>query len=549
MTLPLFTLTGSIGSVIGGSQVPSSGMALILRSNVDPGDLIGIDGVADFVGTVAVMLDNSGKINGGNGISLLANDDVLGLSTPVQWTVSSAGAAGSPEINSWTFDAPNIGETLDLLATVPVPGMTATGITRGPKGDKGNSGPRIARNTIAAVGDSMTARNSFGQESIIDTAGGNMAPPVAPQSYINPTYLRLLPILTHQRIREGAGMYAVSNSWVTHEASVQLPYVLAMNPLPGACVLCCNNAEILGNNTSYSFSANQGLIKSMVAQLLAVGVVPILWTIPPINSTIQIVDVATINVRLNQWNVWIRRYAAEQGFPLIDAHTALTQVDGTHIPGTVVNDVLHPNGTGNVLIAQQAIADGLADWFPPNSLVNTARTTDDLTNLFNDGTTNLGLFTSNTSGVGTGLTATGTATFSVVAPASTDELLGNWQQITVAAANNAYAQATLTGWSVGDTLAYSCRVQTENMANSNAVYSLGLISDAAQPYNGAARWGDFNTQAPDIDDGELYFELEIPSGITSLKHRIWIQSVASGSATLRAGEVTIRNLTTGGFLV
>lgn len=141
MTVPLFTLTGNLGSLIGGSQVPSAGMTVILRSNVDPGDLLPIDGIADFVGTVAVMLDNSGKINGDDGIKLLANDDVLELATPLQWTISSAGVAGSPEINSWTFDAPNTGDTVDIRATVPVPGLFAVGTTRGPTGPTGPTGP------------------------------------------------------------------------------------------------------------------------------------------------------------------------------------------------------------------------------------------------------------------------------------------------------------------------------------------------------------------------------------------------------------------------
>lgn len=140
MSPPLFTLTGNILSLTGGSQIPSAGMAVILKSNVRAGDMLAINGAAEFVGTVNVLLDNSGKINGDNGIDLLANDDVLGLSTPVQWTISSAGAAGSIEINSWTFDAPNTGETLDLLDALPVPGVTAIGTTRGPQGIQGVKG-------------------------------------------------------------------------------------------------------------------------------------------------------------------------------------------------------------------------------------------------------------------------------------------------------------------------------------------------------------------------------------------------------------------------
>ena len=87
----------------------------------------------------------------------------------------------------------------------------------------------MARNTIAAVGDSMTARNSGGQ-------GASTAAPVAYQPFLNPTYFNLLPIMTYQRIRHSGegGMYAVSSSWVNAQHDLQLPVVLAMDPLA-----CC----------------------------------------------------------------------------------------------------------------------------------------------------------------------------------------------------------------------------------------------------------------------------------------------------------------------
>lgn len=421
----------------------------------------------------------------------------------------------------------------------------------------------MANNYWACVGDSMAARNSLGQGSTLGPGGGNISLPLAYQPFINPTFFNLLPIMTHQRIRRhpAGGMYAVSSSWVISQHDLQLPKVLAMDPLPGACVLTCGAAEMV-DNTAYDFATNKALVRSMVAQLLAAGVMPILWTVPPINSTGFPVSVPDINVRLNQWNVFIRMTAAEWGFPLIDAHSALAQVDGTHLPGTTP-DLLHPNGPGHVLVSEQALADGLANWFPPNSLVNTARTTDDLTTLWNDGTINLGLFTTDTdsNGIADGLTATGTASHSLVTPDPADQLLGKWQRLTVAAGNTASLQGPITsGWSAGDIVALSCRFRTQNMADSGAVYSVALISVAPGGFtipvgtvinpvwNGVSNWGGGATTAPDLDDGELYIEFEIDAAFTTLAFYSWIQSVVSGTATLDVGEVTVRNLSTGEFI-
>ena len=62
----------------------------------------------------------------------------------------------------------------------------------------------------------------------------------------------------------------VSSSWVNAQHDLQLPVVLAMDPLPGACVLCCGAAEMV-DNTSYSFTTNQGLVKSRWRSCLLPG--------------------------------------------------------------------------------------------------------------------------------------------------------------------------------------------------------------------------------------------------------------------------------------
>lgn len=423
--------------------------------------------------------------------------------------------------------------------SVPVPTAPVAGAQTGNAGPAAISGNlrRAVRNTIAAVGDSIIALGSYGEY----------------QPWLSTSCYYQLPIMTHQRIRYGAGMFAVSGSLIQAAHDTQLPNVLAMNPLPGACILCVNTGSI-ANDSSYSFTTSVSLVKSMVASLLAAGVMPILWTVTPIIAGTE--PSAIVATRTHQWNAWIRRYAALNGFALIDAWTALAQVDGTPISGSMY-DTIHPNAVGHKLIAQQALADGLADIFAPNSLLNTIRTTDDLSNLFNNGTNlNYGLFTTDTNsdGVADGLSkGASTGTFALVAPAPSDELMGDWQQMAASASNNCSLSATLTGWSVGDTIAFSCRFQTQNVEASGAEYLITLFSDtpggfvtpdglntATYLYQGIVRW------TRDTDDGELYVEYQIPSAVTDLSISIGIQNVVTGSAILRVGEVTIRNLTTGG---
>ena len=166
----------------------------------------------------------------------------------------------------WTF---GIGA---IAAAIPTPQASATPSAPVPTApvagaQTGNAGPaaisgnlrRAVRNTIAAVGDSIIALGSYGEY----------------QPWLSTSCYYQLPIMTHQRIRYGAGMFAVSGSLIQAAHDTQLPNVLAMNPLPGACILGVNTGSI-ANDSSYSFTTSVSLVKSMVASLLAAGVTPIL---------------------------------------------------------------------------------------------------------------------------------------------------------------------------------------------------------------------------------------------------------------------------------
>lgn len=401
---------------------------------------------------------------------------------------------------------------------------------------------RPRRSTIAAMGTSITALGSYGWS----------------QPWLGHCYLNQLQLLTHQRIRYGAGNFAVSGTVLAQMQSDQLPQVLAMNPPPGACVVEGPTNDL--QSVSYNFPAAVNMFKQIIAALVKAGIPPILWCPPP-NDYVGPVATATIHARTYQWNTWIRRFADEIGYPLINAHAALAQLDGTLKAG-VSGDGIHPNGYGHRLIAEQAIADGLADWFPVNSLVHTARNTDDLTNMFNNGTINEGLHTvdTNADGVANGLSSggTGTRSYAVVAPVATDQLAGSWQQSTAAAsATSNVTRSFSTGWSVGDTIAFSARVQASGIeASGGGWWLVALKTDIPGGYTApdgttglTYLWDGTYQWDCDMADGELYVEFTIPTGATTLQLWESLGGATTAPITLRVGELTVRNLTTGGLLV
>jgi hypothetical protein len=121
MTVPVFTLTGTVRLFTGNRSTPVAGGRLTFTSNVWPGDRVILDDGSYLVGQVVVGLDGSGRINGGDGVELLANDESLGLSKPLLWTVAAINTGGQP-ISSWTFEAPEAGVTVDLKDVAPIVG-------------------------------------------------------------------------------------------------------------------------------------------------------------------------------------------------------------------------------------------------------------------------------------------------------------------------------------------------------------------------------------------------------------------------------------------
>jgi hypothetical protein len=396
---------------------------------------------------------------------------------------------------------------------------------------------RPLRNTCIALGVSMSAADDV---------------PGLPYR-INDNFLNQICLETFQRV-QFAGVYA-HPSWTQAQViSTILPVVLALNPAPGACFYW--DAPINDIGASVSFAQTKANLKTVVAALLGNSIVPILGTLGPVYLT----DDSKL-AAVQQWNTWIRRYAAQNGFPLMDAATALTGADGHFLSaGLQLGDNEHPSPAGHRAIAHQAIADGIAEVFPPNGTVRTSRWTGDLSNLFNNGTLNLGLFTTNSGGIGTGLSSNGTTTTtcSIVAPAPSDELIGNWQQLslTTGSTGDISLYTFLTGYSVGDVLALSGRVQTSGITatGSNWIAGLGIDVPGGYAYPPPGSGSATNLLAgcsfyADVDDGLFYTEVTVPPGTADIYLQLFLNATTNpGTCALRVGELTVVNLTTGGLL-
>lgn len=611
--LTYFTLTGtylpdsSLGSVSGTASI-----AML----VNDGDVLAaptLPGIVVPTVIPAKIIDGTLCDESGNpGVQLVANTAVLNLTGNLYYTVTfdlkyhpHGAPPESVDITPVTFEAPTSAVTIDLSTVTPAAGFVASQVSAiglelltaanavaaradlgaggylgsvasqsamlaltGNAGDYcyrsdlscyyylvslpastfGNWSPGSAfvgrqPNTVAVLGDSVTAGGSYG-----DYLPG-----------IGHSWIQQLPIQSYQRIRCDEGNFAVAGTLYADALATQLPQVLAMNPLPGACIIASGGNDVrLLAAPNPNFSTMVATLKTIVAVLVAAGIKPILWAITP-DTYASPISPTLYQANIHQWNTYIRRYAATHGYPMIDSHTAMADINGVYYAGYGdPSNAAHPSPAGQRLIAQKAIADGILDAFPPTALVHTARQINDLSNMFNDGTNNLGLFTldSNSDGLGNGLTLVGPATCSLVAPTSQDNLHGQWQQMTVTAGNQAHYYYTFsTGWNVGDLIAFSARVQTNGIEASGTTWNCSIINNTpggfVTPdgtnvtvlYNGLVSWQS------DIVDGELYVEFPILSAMTTMQLYVWVETVPTGSATVRVGEATVRNLTQGGLLI
>lgn len=371
------------------------------------------------------------------------------------------------------------------------------------------------------IGDSITAN---------DGANGNYA--------WNGAWFSRIAAQSLGRIRK-VDAFATGGFTLEQIEATHLPTALAMSPRPDVCIVegGTNNTGA-GTGTLFDFAAARATHGRIVNALRAVGIIPVVVLIPPRGDGSTLVQ-----ANVAKWNAYVNRYAQDNGLSVLDMFTPLVDpATGGYLAGLTLGDNVHPSRLGDKAIADYALTvTRLQDLTPPSRPLPALWT--DPTNLIPSGY-GLNRVDTNADGIADGWASLGSgtnATFSLVTPSAADNLRGKWQQITRATGGT--ADKTLyyriaSGWAVGDKLSISVRFQADGYTANGGNYSVQLKGTPNNAYWGAYLW----TQ--DCADGLVSMDIVIPSDKTTLDLQISTNApTGAGSTNLRAGEVTVRNLT------
>lgn len=183
MAIPQFTVMADMFVLLGyldGSEIDATAMETLratFTSNLLKSDVLVIDGEIISLSPVPGVIDANGQLvnpraNNAIGVSLLADDPVLGLENPLEWTVTFSRASGASYVGSnkvpwlprpWTFFAGSDGQLINLNTVPPVPGSVATGIIRGPAGPPGPAGTGGFEHLQPTPSATWTITNTLGR--------------------------------------------------------------------------------------------------------------------------------------------------------------------------------------------------------------------------------------------------------------------------------------------------------------------------------------------------------------------------------------------------
>jgi lysophospholipase L1-like esterase len=286
-------------------------------------------------------------------------------------------------------------------------------------------------------------------------------------------------------------------------------------------------------------------VEAMVAECRAADVLPVLLTVPPR---------ATLVDEVAEANGWLRDWCRRNRVDLIDTHAALINpATGDIAAAYGYGDGVHLNVDGAKLIGQAVVdwaEQRFSAWSPAVASIHAVPSAGNLlgTACF-AGTI--------TSGVPAGWTAVAGSEFSgatagtLVAPTAADSVgcpfAGNWWQVAKAASSSTSGiyQTISTGFSVGDVIEFSGRVQVDDDWSTAGEWYV----DAFLSFTGSGG----ATLAPVYDvasDADLTFGLRraVPAGTTAIVCYLRVRRVSGSlTGTVRFGQVAVRNITVDGF--
>ena len=301
--------------------------------------------------------------------------------------------------------------------------------------------------------------------------------------------------------------------------------VIGMSPgPPDWCVILSGTNDASNGVTAAQYRDN---MQTLIGMLQGAGIKPVICTNTPNPAGAQRKTVAN-------YDAWIRQYAWRTGIPIADPRGALIDsTTGGYLAAMDSGDGIHPTNLGAQAIGQaivNAIGPLMQPSVPPLPKFDTA---DKL------GIMSGGMFLTNTAGVGTGWTKTGSAVASIVAPVGGDAL-GNWQR--VADTVNEFTQVNTanvsTGFAVGDRLMFVGRLRSN--VTSGQVKVIFSLNPSIQAIQQIINPGLGSTTAH-----TFAFEITVPANTTSFN---WsIQTQAGTGMQIDVAQLDVINLTAAGL--
>lgn len=336
-------------------------------------------------------------------------------------------------------------------------------------------------------------------------------------------------------IRSKGAVQLLANAGISGQTTAQIAArfpadVVAKNP-DKVVILCGTNdlpGVTAGTTTLASLSA---LMTGMIQAAKQNNIQPIVGLIPPNPPNNR-----NAAVRVNA--IW-RAVADAQRVPVVDFYSVLADGAGNWKSASYTSDNTHPTAIGARIMADKFLADTALLYTPPRPWLT--QMDGDPANILPNG---LFLQATTASGqtvaTGWGGVGFGTATVPAYSFVTDASILGRWYQAVIPAATGTweFGPGTInTGWSVGDRVAISGRIQISGLeASGSSGCSLKVMNSVYALFNYAA----------DIADGAFYLEQVVPANAVSVSANFVCNAGANGPITVRLAQMGIYNLTANG---
>jgi hypothetical protein len=362
-----------------------------------------------------------------------------------------------------------------------------------------------------------------------------------------PTYVEML---TAQKIRFDAPdggarrvfSYPGQTAAIVHS---HISDVTGLTRKPNACIIQAGTNDVIGGTGLASLQTALAQVEAMCAELEAVGVRPIMTTIPPVGGPYQYNGKQQLS---RQFNLMLKRSALKYRRLILDPYSVLIDPLTSRYQAVYDSgDNVHPSTVGIIAWAQH-IATALSPLLTPTPIKVLETINDTVNGLYGTGRLTSG------NGLWGGATNAGVAAgFSYNTPPAgyTPSLVAgddnfNWQRITAAAVNSSSSllgyQAVGATVAPGDIIQAAVRIRTGQQVTTSTKFQVFMNT---LTNSGAVQRGNFPLTGPvgvsgQINDTVVLRTFQVPA----LADRCSLQFIIPATdGTYDIAQPTIYNLT------